>query len=464
MAPRECPMKATLSIPSRFMSATRSAVWTGMPAGPSTLPVSPRPRRSTARNRQPASPPDSSSSTSARKASARPVRPWTSKAVLCAPESPQETVYRSAAPSLTWLLRLLSDAVKLAAEHLHVAGARIPRRGLLGHADLRVGARELRRVQGDLHPTALADREAAAAHALVALYEPELVVLIRLARGHAPRLEPHVHVLPRSVDPDLPASIRSDGGRGQGGRGDLLRTEESRRVQRRGIPLRTLLLSSCGGVWAVPARSARRSWARRRSRASSLQDMHPSMCSSTSRSSSGPRAPITYGPSRSLTSMCSLIFSSPVLVREHALAQGAQRRRRPALDGPEGRVGLARDLALREAPEVRQDQHLPVGRGEPRERRGHIEAPRELACGILLPRLGMRRLADGPDPGAAATDQVRRPVAGDAVDPGSEARPRRVEARRPAPHSGEDVLDEVLRERPVPEVAHPRAVDQARVT
>src|SRR3712207_7091946 len=78
------------------MSATRSAAWAGMPAAPSNRPVSPRPRRSTARNRQPVSPPDWSFSTSARRASARPVSPCTRSAVFSESGSPQVTVLRSA--------------------------------------------------------------------------------------------------------------------------------------------------------------------------------------------------------------------------------------------------------------------------------------------------------------------------------------------------------------------------------
>src|SRR3712207_1651030 len=155
---------------------------------------------------------------------------------------------------------------------------------------------------------------------------------------------------------------------------------------------------------------------------------------------------MTYSPRRSLMFGCSLTGASPVPFREHALAQGAQRRRRPALDCPEGCVRPAGDLALREAVEVREDQHLALDLGEPRECGGHVEVPRELAGDILLPHLGVRRAIYGPDPSAAAPDQVRRPVAGDAIHPGGEARSRGVEARSAPPYGCEDILNEVLRQ------------------
>src|SRR3712207_7623214 len=110
-------------------------------------------------------------------------------------------------------------------------------------------------------------------------------------------------------------------------------------------------------------------------------------------------------PRSTLFPYTTLFRSAGLLVREHNVAQGAQSRRRAALDGPERRIGAAGDLALRETLEVRQDQHLAVGRGEPRERRGHFEAAQELARRVLLRRLGLGLAADGSNPGAAAPDQ-----------------------------------------------------------
>src|SRR5215207_7141481 len=153
----------------------------------------------------------------------------------------------------------------------------------------------------------------------------------------------------------------------------------------------------------------------------------------------------------------------PILVEPHGLAQGAQRRRGAALYSTQGHSGAVGDLALREAVEVSEDEHLLMNRREPRERGGHVEDLRELARRVLLSWLEERFAVDGPDARLAAPDQVRRPVAGDAVHPRGEARPPGLEARRVPPHRREDVLDQLLSRLPVSKVTHPRAVDQPGV-
>src|SRR5919107_5007243 len=152
------------------------------------------------------------------------------------------------------------------------------------------------------------------------------------------------------------------------------------------------------------------------------------------------------------------------LIEAHDLSQGAQRRRSAALDRTQRRGRAVGDLTLREAVEVREDEHLPVSRRESRERGGHVEVPREFAGGVRLSRLAKRLVIDGLDARLAATDQVRRPVAGDAIHPRGEARPGTSEARRVLPHRGEDVLDQLLGRLPVSQVTHPRPVDQPGVT
>src|SRR5215204_2382455 len=154
----------------------------------------------------------------------------------------------------------------------------------------------------------------------------------------------------------------------------------------------------------------------------------------------------------------------PILVEPHGLAQGAQRRRGAALYSTQGHSGAVGDLALREAVEVSEDEHLLMNRREPRERGGHVEDLRELARRVCLSWLEERFAVDGPDTRLAASDQVRRPVAGDAVHPRGEARPRGVEGRRVLPHRGEDVLDQLLSCPPVSQVTHPRPVDQPSIT
>src|SRR5829696_7123159 len=124
----------------------------------------------------------------------------------------------------------------------------------------------------------------------------------------------------------------------------------------------------------------------------------------------------------------------PILVELHGLAQGAQRRRGTALYSTQGRSGAVGDFTLRETVEVSEDEHLPMDRSEPRERGGHVEVPRELARRICLSWLEEQFAVDGPDTRLAAPDQVRRPVAGDAVHPRGEARPHGVEASRFLPH------------------------------
>src|SRR5687768_9522296 len=104
-----------------------------------------------------------------------------------------------------------------------------------------------------------------------------------------------------------------------------------------------------------------------------------------------------------------------------------------------------------------------MDRGEPRERGGHVEVPRELAGRICLSCVEERFAVDGPDTRLAAPDQVRRPVAGDAVHPRGEARPCGVEASRVLPHRGKDVLNQFLSSLPVSQVTQPRPVDQSGV-
>ena len=113
--------------------------------------------------------------------------------------------------------------------------------------------------------------------------------------------------------------------------------------------------------------------------------------------------------------------------------------------------------------EVREDEHLPVNRREPRERGGHVEVLRERARRVRLSWFEERFAVDSPDTRLAAPDQVRRPVAGDAVHPRGEASPRGVEASRVLPHRSKDVLNQFLSRPPVSQVTHPRPVDQPGV-
>src|SRR3712207_1767584 len=174
------------------MSAAMSAAWAGMPTLPSILPVAPRPRRSTTRRHQPVSPLASSSSASARKASARPVRPWTSRAVFSASGSPQKTVFRSAGASFTGatpLFRLNLGFLEVAREHRPCgAHARFPGELLQGDAHLLVIAGSLghAHVERLLAPGVYC--EGARADASTLLSEPQLVVLVGPWPGQPPHL------------------------------------------------------------------------------------------------------------------------------------------------------------------------------------------------------------------------------------------------------------------------------------
>src|SRR5918997_1261944 len=218
------------------MSARRSALWAGMPAGPSTLPVSPRPRRSGARSRQPASPLDRSSPASARKASARPVRPWTSRAVSCASGSPHETVLRLAVASAKGASYFFDDSrfVELAPENrLCGAHARFFGEPLKGDADLLVIAGLHGHAHVERLPTPGADREGARADAPPLFPEPQLVVLVGTWPGQSPDLElcPGVGVVLPHLQ--LPARPWREVGRFQGSGGDLVSPQEPERVQQR---------------------------------------------------------------------------------------------------------------------------------------------------------------------------------------------------------------------------------------
>src|SRR5918998_4546476 len=234
MAPRECPTKETLSIPSRSMSATRSAVWAGMPALPSTLPVAPRPRRSTARNRQAVSPSDSSSSTSARKASARPVRPWTSRAVSCASGSPQEKVLRSAVASDTGISPLWcgSGLFELAGkDRFRGAHARFLGEPFQGDAYLLVAAGIFGHAHVERLSTLVVHREGARAHASPLFPEPQLVVFVLLRSRQPPDLQLRPGVGVFFLYLELSSRPGREFRRFQGGGGDLVSREKPRRVQ-----------------------------------------------------------------------------------------------------------------------------------------------------------------------------------------------------------------------------------------
>ena len=127
-------------------------------------------------------------------------------------------------------------------------------------------------------------------------------------------------------------------------------------------------------------------------------------------------------------------------------------------------VSVRREISLCESPWKYARVSTSRWTGEIRERAEARSKLRE-SSPVASSSPGSKEVAaHGPNPGAAAADQVRRPVARDAVYPGREARPRRVEARSVPPHGSEHVLHEVFGERPVPEIPHTCSVYEAGVT
>ena len=234
----------------------------------------------------------------------------------------------------------------------------------------------------------------------------------------------------------------------------------TRRVSRRGIPVRSRSLSSGGGVSSMLTRSVRRSWTRRRSATSSCT-------TGTLRGAPRPRVPPRAESAHDVrpeeVSQLQVFVHRRVTRRPRACSRRAQRGCRPALDRPQRCVGAAGDLALRARGSTRglapRGGRARSGRGRKQDRSCARARP------LRPPRPARRRIAaHGSNPGAAAADQVRRPVARDAVCPGREARPRRVEARSVPPHGSEHVLHEVFGERPVPEIPHTCSVYEAGIT
>src|SRR5215210_1079052 len=210
MAPRECPTKTTLSNPSRSRSADRSRACSGMPPSPEVISrEAPRPRRSGTRKRQPppGMPPFGfSSSTSASKAPACPVRPWTRRATLDASPLPHSVVINRAA----WFSSMRPPslcALHFAAEHdFGGIPAWLLGEPLQGDADALVVARcHLRVRRGEPAVAFVVHGERARADAPLLPAEPQLVVLVRPRLGQAPHLQLRLGGRGGAFDLDLPA-------------------------------------------------------------------------------------------------------------------------------------------------------------------------------------------------------------------------------------------------------------------
>src|SRR5215210_4403176 len=102
--------------------------------------------------------------------------------------------------------------------------------------------------------------------------------------------------------------------------------------------------------------------------------------------------------------------------------------------------------------------------GDARESGSHVPG----VHGLLGPRPSGEgiepTIAGGPGPGPPPPIHVRRPIAGDTVQPRREARAGGVEGRRVAPDAREGILDQLLGQLCVAQQPHPRGVHRPRVT
>src|SRR5918997_2989602 len=137
--------------------------------------------------------------------------------------------------------------------------------------------------------------------------------------------------------------------------------------------------------------------------------------------------------------------------------------RGPALDRPQRNAGPAGDLALGQAPEVGERQDLPVLVGDARERACQVPT---VYARLRLRTAGygsQRVLPDGDRSYSAPSVEIHGAVAGDAVEPGREPRPFRLERFCPPPDAGEGVLDQLLGQLRVAEQPKSRGVHRTRV-
>src|SRR5919107_3881436 len=95
-----------------------------------------------------------------------------------------------------------------------------------------------------------------------------------------------------------------------------------------------------------------------------------------------------------------------------------------------------------------------------RERPGHV--PAIYACLGLRStgHVSKRILSAREGPYLAPAINIHRPIAGDPVEPGCEARPACVEGSRPSPDVGEGVLNQLLRQVSIPQQPYPGSIDR----
>src|SRR5215207_2773698 len=219
-------------------------------------------------------------------------------------------------------------------------------------------------------------------------------------------------------------------------------------------------LSSWGGPLAAAARRAL--WIAQTTLNWSQHDEHSSRWRSSSRSSSGVSSPSTYGP-RSSAKRSSLMLRLRVERMRHDPMEALDGGRGPALDRPQRNAGPAGDLALGQAPEVGEGQDLPVLVRDAGESACQVPTV-HIRLRLRAARYGSQRvLSDRERSYPASPVQVHGAVAGDAVEPGRETRPFRLERFCSPPDAREGVLDELLGQLRVAEQPESRGVHRTRV-